>query len=387
MKVCLVSMTAIDDDPRVRRQGDALAQAGYDVVAVGTGGAQSLPPQWPIVRVDARRRAPLPDAMLAARGAIGTTSIRASRLAYWSLGYNRRYLAAAKQTCADLYLANDWTALPIAAVAADHQSKRYAYDSHEFGVEENLQNRIWRAVMPGFIDRLERADIGGAAFVTTVAEGIADRLEDRYNLAVRPTVIRNVPAFSSSPVRVARPPYTVLYQGIFNPNRALDVLIESVRLWRPEFRLVVRGVGSPSETDRLKSLAARSGGRVAVEPPVSMTDMVPRAAEADIGVFALPASNPQADYCLPNKLFEYTMAGLAVCVTDLPEMRRVVELHGIGVLIGAATPEGIASAINELTEEAIDRFRANARRAAAELCWDTEQLKFLALVDSSMSSG
>ena len=42
-------MSAIADDPRVRRQGDAFARAGWEVVAVGLPGAQSAPPDGPIL--------------------------------------------------------------------------------------------------------------------------------------------------------------------------------------------------------------------------------------------------------------------------------------------------------------------------------------------------
>lgn len=381
MRVCLISMTVIEDDPRVRRQGDALLGAGHEVTAIGIPGARSNTPGWPVQHVAGRRCSTFGNVDLAGRAALASAVPPISSQLFWSFGYNRAFLEAAMTVDADLYLANDWWVLPIAARVALARGASYAYDTHEYAVEENLQNHVWRATMPRYIDRIERESIGGARFVTTVAGGIADRMLSRYGLSDRPSVIRNVPAFTPVAGHLALPPYTVLYQGIFHSNRRLDILIDSVRLWRSEFRLVVRGLGSPSETERLQSMAARSDGRVVIEPPVPMTEMVSCASAADIGVFALPNSNPQADYCLPNKLFEYAMAGLALCVSDVPEMRSVVEQYDLGFLIEAVTPEGIAGAINAFRPDTIDRFRANSLLAAPGLSWDKEQINFLKLVD------
>ena len=46
-RVCILALSAIADDPRVRRQGDAFARGGWDVVGVGLPGAGSaLPNRW-----------------------------------------------------------------------------------------------------------------------------------------------------------------------------------------------------------------------------------------------------------------------------------------------------------------------------------------------------
>ena len=53
--------------------------------------------------------------------------------------------------------------------------------------------------------------------------------------------------------------------------------------------------------------------RVRLAPPVPMTSLVQEAAGFDIGLFALPRSSRHNELALPNKFFEYIMAGLATC--------------------------------------------------------------------------
>ena len=45
-RVGLLCVSAIPDDPRVRRQGDLLTGAGWEVVAIGLPGARSTQPDW-----------------------------------------------------------------------------------------------------------------------------------------------------------------------------------------------------------------------------------------------------------------------------------------------------------------------------------------------------
>jgi glycosyltransferase involved in cell wall biosynthesis len=107
--------------------------------------------------------------------------------------------------------------------------------------------------------------------------------------------------------------------------------------------------------------------------------MVSIAARSDIGMFAHQPNGRQASLALPNKLFEYMMAGLAVCVSDMPSMREVVEDTGSGVLIPApyGIPE-IVSAIDRLRASGIVEFKRAALEAARRLNWEQESQGYVA---------
>src|SRR5215218_10206824 len=47
--VGIIALSAIADDPRVRRQGDAFAAAGWGVLAIGLPGAKSAAPKWTVL--------------------------------------------------------------------------------------------------------------------------------------------------------------------------------------------------------------------------------------------------------------------------------------------------------------------------------------------------
>jgi glycosyltransferase involved in cell wall biosynthesis len=294
---------------------------------------------------------------------------------YWNL--NDKFWQihqAAMNEQVDLWLANDWTTLPIARRLARDQRVPFAYDTHELAIDEYAEQWIWRLTRRPVIAAIEGLAVREAAFVSCVSDGIAERLAQFYRLGERPLVVRNTPRFERIPFRATGDGIRVLYHGLVCPGRGLEACIMSVGLWRPEFTLTIRGPGTPDYVAHLARMAKqhRIDDRVTFAPAVPMTNLVQSAAEYDVGLFALPDHSWQNVYVLPNKFFEYMMAGLALCVSDLPEMTAILGNRQLGVLIEAVTPEAIAVAINSLDRTTIDRYKHNALAASRDLNWESE---------------
>lgn len=381
MRVCLLSMTAIADDPRVRRQGDALADAGIDVSGIGLPGATSPHPAWPIDEV------PLPAP--AVRRLATATTLGVGRLvpaaATRAFALDPRHAAMrrlAELRNPDLVIANDWRVLPVAAPLRARHGVPFLYDSHEMAIDEVTDSRWWKAVVRPVVRRVEGNAIRDAAAVTTVSQGIAEALREEYGLGNQPTVIRNVPTFEPYDVRPAGDTITVLYHGYFVGDRALEELVISVTQWRAGLQLILRGVGAPTYEARLRQVARERGvdDRVTFEPPVPMTELIRHAHEADVGIFVTGGTGRQHEYVLPNKLFEYVMAGLAVCVSDTAEMGSIVRRYDIGEVVAGPDPREIARAVNAFTADTVNRYKRNAVRAARDLCWEREAPRLLDIV-------
>jgi glycogen(starch) synthase len=308
---------------------------------------------------------------------------------YWTL--NDRFERLYQIACAhrpDIWLANDWTALPIARRLAAEQGVPYAYDTHELAVDEYAERLVWRLTQRPVIAAVERAGIASSAVTSCVSQGIADRLHQLYGLREKPLLIRNMPQYEAHTHRPTGERIEVLYHGVVNVGRGLEACIDSVARWRPEFHLTIRG---PGPADYLAALASRIesaglGGRVVLAPPVPMIDLVREAACFDIGLFALPGHSQQNVHVLPNKFFEYTMAGLALCVSDLPEMTALLRQHDLGRLIPDVTPEAIAAAINGFERAEIDACKRRALEAAKLLNWGAESDRLFRAIEQAVVS-
>ncbi|WP_293800241.1 glycosyltransferase [uncultured Bosea sp.] len=423
-RIGLICVSAIPDDPRVRRQGDLFHARGWGVVAVGLPGALSSPPEWPCHAISVEQATTPSDTSLelggkggcgsappVPRSAIHRTAARVLRsvahrtrrakdtalvylnpryaeTAYWALHSRFEQLyALARSERVDIWLANDWTALPIARRLAAEQGVPYAYDTHELAVDEYAQRMIWRLTQRPVIAGIEREGIAGAAVTSCVSQGIVDRLHGLYGLSKKPLLIRNMPRYEPHAHRSCGDAIEVLYHGVVNVGRGLEACIDSVALWRPEFRLTIRG---PGPGEYLAALAARIqkaglGERVVLAPPVPMIDLVEEAARFDVGLFALPGHSKQNLHVLPNKFFEYTMAGLALCVSDLPEMSALLRQHELGRLISDVTPRAIAEAINGFDRDEIDACKRRALEAAKTLNWEAEADRLFAAIEEAVS--
>ncbi|WOF73270.1 glycosyltransferase [Parvibaculaceae bacterium PLY_AMNH_Bact1] len=311
----------------------------------------------------------------AVRRSFGALSIKIVGWAYWKvLPQSENIYSLAAKEPADVWLANDWYVIPVAARLAREHGGIVGYDTHEFALNEYSHNLAWKFLKRPFVSRIEKSLIQTAPVCSTVSQGIADALQGVYDLNECPLVVRNVPNYQQVQPAERSGRLRVLYHGIVAPGRGLEACIDSVLNWREEFTLTIRG---PAKDPYHKALVARIEGlglsdRVRMVPPVPMTDLVNEAAAFDIGLFALPDHSMHNHFALPNKIFEYIMAGLAVCVSDLPEMENIVDTYGVGTTFHGMEPETIAAAINKFDEEKVNFFREKSLTAAQELCWEKE---------------
>jgi glycosyltransferase involved in cell wall biosynthesis len=392
-RVCLLCLSAIADDPRVRKQGNLLHNAGFDVVGVGMPGATARPPDWPILvpqfapaatplaKIGKLVADPRPyGRYLASLGLrpLARCSLPVAEWLYWSRPAFRMLFETAQTVRADIYIANDWNMLPIASQLAAVHGGCYVYDSHEYAAEELPESIGWRVFDRPLTVQIERATIRDARLVSTVSEGIAEHLTRDHNLSARPLVLRNVPearivSGPPSPLRDSGD-LVILFHGRVTEPRGLHTIVESVRLWKPGRRFVLRGPIAAPYRRRLEALVGRYGlhDRVAIEPPVPFDRLLESAATADVGIISLPDTSAENRFALPNKIFEYMGAGLALLVPQLKECAGIVKQYENGLVFTRLSPEEVAAAVNKLDMARINVFKKKSRLASAELVWERE---------------
>lgn len=381
MHVAVLSFTSIDSDHRVLRTITTLAGRGYKVTAIGFG--QQPPADCDFIPL------PAPGGRPAQRAAIMLTQAPAGLIATSAvpLHFLRRHHRAARRTLLalqpDIVHANDCPTLPAAAAAKSALRTRIVYDSHEFATEEHADNMRWRLVAQRHIKEIERRFIGAADKVITVSDGIAEDLRALYDLPERPTVVRNTPPYQAIPFREPSGPRHVLFHGIMKGGRGIEATIAALR-HLPDALLTLRGDGAPAYLAKLHNLAADPvlEGRVTFEAAVPAADVVPRAAESHIGIFCAPIETRHNRFAMPNKIFEYLMAGLAVVVTAGTDLADLVAKYGVGVTASASTPDAIAAAIERISPQELHLMRGRALAAARELSWEQERNKLTGLYDA-----
>jgi glycogen(starch) synthase len=387
-RVVVLSFSRIARDRRVQRQCAALADRGELALVLGYADDQDSIP-YPF------KNQPSPTPSLSHR--LSTVSRQlpawlgtwAAKRGFWLARRHRWALDGLKDAAPTRIVANDWPALVVAAAYKRLKpGVRIHYDTHEFAALEFDESLWWRIVYKPFVQRLEAAHISAADMISTVGARLAEALQQHHHLPGTPAVIRNIPDSIPLEVHPAAWPLRLLYHGQILPNRGLEALIDSIPSWKFPHQLTIRGDGPQSYIASLQSRVTSHAcsARVRFEQAVPPDQVMPLAAVgADIGVHVTPLDTLQRHFSMPNKLFEYIGAGLAVLVSPAADMRALVEAHGVGLVSADASPQAIAAALNSLDLAAVERFRTAARKAAKELCWEVERNVFNTLHDSLLN--
>ena len=289
---------------------------------------------------------------------------------------------------------NDLEPLLLACLAKGMRfgKTKLVYDAHELETEK-LAVRGFRQSLSRL---LERILIPFADGVVTVSDRIADRYGNKYGLKYPSVVVNAPPQWNlkkssdlfrkgfdlSSCTRI------FLYLGGLHSGRAIEAMLDAFSKV-DDLALVLMGYGGVStEGKRLEALVRKRAGCEAnlfFHEPVRQEELPDYVASADVGLCLIEDKCLSYRYCLPNKLFEYAMAGLPIIVSDLPEMRDKVDLYRCGVVCGDISPTGIRASVEEITTIECESLGRRARRMAEEHCWERQEEKLLALYDEILN--
>ena len=255
------------------------------------------------------------------------------------------------------------------------------FDAHEIYPEqlgEDMRSDKWYR----FYTRLEESLIHAADGRMTVCDSLADYFSERYGAVGFKTVL-NVPSLAHSlgPEILSRERERrkLLYHGAYAAYRGLEEIIRAVR-WVENADVVFRGIGSHQKQLKELCRAEGAGDRITFAAPVTVDQLIPAAAGCDIGLNPFVPNCKNTEYALPNKFFEYMMAGLGCVSSDLIELRRLSSQLRIGITFPDFEPRRIADRLNELLAcpEQVDEFRFNAYQAArSRYNWEHEEREFL----------
>jgi glycosyltransferase involved in cell wall biosynthesis len=382
IKVCMHVLECLrTDTDRVLREAVALVEEGFAVSIVDIEGERSCPAEEDIHGIHVKH--------IIMPGWFNY-SWRFNPwflvMAMWML---LRCVLRLVQTPADIYHVHDAKALPACFIAASLRRKPLIFDAHELPLAETTIR--WRGL--GRVSRhLLAAMVPHCAGLITVSPPIAHEMSKRYHYP-KVSLVRNILAYKAVPrsdrlrqhLGLGPEARIALYQGNIQPNRRLDKLVRAAAFLEQNTVLVLMGRGIVSTSAELEALASREGvaDRVKILPPVPYKELLEWTASADIGLIVFsPDQSLNIKMCLPNKLFEYLMAGLPILATPLDAVADVLSTYSVGRIVPSLKPEDIGAAINEMLSDrdSLASMRRNALEVVQhELCWEKESQQLIRL--------
>lgn len=250
----------------------------------------------------------------------------------------------------DIVHCNDINTLPIGVILKVFFNKKIkiVYDAHEYETEVNGLQGIQKKL----VKKLEKYLIQYVDKVITVSDAIANEYVKLYNIE-KPALVLNTPRYKEIENKnifretfgIKREQTIFLYQGGLTSGRGVEILIDTFKLMKDDKSVIVF-MGSGILESLVKEVS-KEYENIYFHQAVSPDVLLDYTSSADFGILFYENNCLNHYYCSPNKMFEYLMAEIPVIVSNLYEMKRLVENHNIGVVAQKNTSEGLQKAIEQ----------------------------------------
>ena len=312
---------------------------------------------------------------------------------------------------ADVLFANDLDTLWPNHLISKIKGSKLVYDTHELFCEvpelqgSDRKRKFWK--------RIEKRIFPKLKFVFTVNQSIADIYSKEYKVDVK--VVRNIPG-SVIPVKkdaneehyhhvhpdqnqvkqfqedqkliiriqkesrgIPMDKKIIILQGAgINMDRGAEEAVEAMKYVNGAMLLIVGG-GDVLPVLKRSVKENKLEEKVRFIDKLPYHEMVGYTRLADIGLTLDKDTNINYRYSLPNKIFDYIHANIAVLASPLIEVKRIVDEFKVGEVISSHDPKHIAEKLNAMLSDEIKlkEWKQNAKLAAGKLNWENEKQELI----------
>lgn len=362
-KVIVSVINDLVTDQRVHKVCNTLRGLGFDVTLVGREQVKSLP-------LDIRPYSTKRMKLLFEKGVL------------FYAEYNFRLFLFLLFRKVDVLVSNDLDTLLPNYMISKLKGLPMVYDTHEIYTEvPELQGSTFKK---GVWQSLERSILPKVKYVFTVNESIALWYKNKYG--IEPKVVRNIPRRFADTVLKTKESLNlpadkkiIIMQGAgINIHRGSEEAVDAMKYVDNAMLLIIGGGDVIDELKR-KVEHGKLNEKVKFIDKLPYTELMEYTRNADIGLTLDKDTNINYKYSLPNKLFDYIHAGIAVLASQLTETEKIIRQYHVGDLIDSHDPKHIAGKINSMLgdEDQLNKWKQNTKLAARELNWENEEKELI----------
>jgi glycosyltransferase involved in cell wall biosynthesis len=283
-------------------------------------------------------------------------------------------LLQAERESFDAVIVNDVHALQV--VSDLFPADRIWADMHEYAPLEGEHDWRWRFLYRRHIKFLCQVNLSKPKVVTSVGQAICDRYTHEL---MRPVLLlRNSSPYSP---RLREVPdslhnakrLNLVHVGVSIRARKLENMIDAAR-GRDDIHLTLFLL--PTEASYHTQLVEICSQlpNVEIREPIPVSLIVSEISKFDAGIVTIPPTSFNYANGLPNKLFQYLQARLPIVTGPIPEIGRIVEQEGVGVVSEGFDSESIFAAIQKVQQLGVGFFSEQLDRAAIAYSIDQENI-------------
>ncbi|WP_396591181.1 glycosyltransferase family 4 protein [Allomuricauda sp. R78024] len=330
IKICHLTTVHVRYDTRIFvKECRGLAKNGYDVTLVVADGKGN----------EEKDGVKILD--------IGKPSGRIKRM----LSYHRVILKKALELDVQIYHFHDPELLRI-TTALVKKGKVVIYDAHEDVPRQVLDKAyipsLIRKPLSRFLESYEDRIISKISGVVTVTPTLLNRFLKSNKKVVE---VRNFPLaeeFADESFHNGDKQNFVCYVGAISKVRGVLNMVDAMQYDNGARFLL----GGKFENEDLKKKTTESKGWKNVDELGFLNrEQVKNMLQKSVAGLVLLEPTPSYLECIPVKMFEYMMSGIAVIASDYPYWRELVEEENCALFVDPLNPKEISEAIKRLIED------------------------------------
>jgi len=282
----------------------------------------------------------------------------------------------------DLIICHHPASLDLAFKLKSKYNCKLIFNAHEIYSLEFEDDPQWMKNNFNIIDGLLRKYLPQCDRVFSVNQEICDFYIEQYKC-------KCVPVHNSKPYHPVKAgqvylPMRVIHHGGAMPQRKLEQMADAVLSLPDKYALTFMLVNTNNRyLSELKAKYEPLGIKFIDTVPYS--EIIHAINSYDIGLYILPQGNINQQLALPNKLFEFLQAKLAIICSPNKAMKNLVTTNKIGAVAEGFETSDMIKLLKSLTPEQVYSYKKRCEEVASELSSASDEERILNTVSSLLN--
>lgn len=295
----------------------------------------------------------------------------------------------------NLIFANDHVALNLAVkIKKTNPNLKIHYDAHEYiagwkyyETDKHLKSRLKGMFVHKLYSFTEKNNFKYITSISTVSDGLAN-LFDKHYKGPKAIVLRNLPylldikysnaeAFKKN-LNIDSNSTVIVHSGAFYyPVNDIQWFFEEINEVNKQKKITLLLIVN----DKIKQKIISHPSYSLIKDIIVFHDFVPYnklvnlLSIADIGILLNFKRNWLSHwFSLPNRIFDYTLAHLAILSTKQPEFEKILFKYKNGETFDLYSSTSFSSSLEKILSS-LDSYKEKSKLAKLDLNWDVEKKK------------